>query len=207
MNEIQLGELLLSLSLVFALTYVFGYFLSKFRIPSVLAALFVGVVLSNAPFFAFIHSLASFEATFSFLADLGVLFLLFYIGLQIELDEMKKSTSNIMWLTVLNTFIPFVFGVVAMSLYGYGWAIFWVGFNADMEGFLKEPLLAIIIFLAGTMGKALGVFLMVPMKRINIKEAVIIGTGLNARLTTEIIVAQLLYSSSIIDLKLFTALI
>jgi len=374
MNEIELGELLLSLSLVFALTYTLGYILSKFRIPSILAALFIGMALSYTPFSTFIYSVAAFENTLSFLANLGVLFLLFYIGLQIELDEMNKSSSDIIWLTVLNTIFPFILGVAAMLLYGYDWAIalvigmtrmptaeavivpildefkmiktrvgtfiigagvlddiievilvgivsvwigsktgeshggitgllvgivafmlitlifykwlprimqkwkpenlsalmifslvilfgfggfgeyvelgmvvgaitagvimrplfeneeqkgellskttqtlsygffgvlffFWVGFNADMEGFLQEPLLAIVLFLAGTIGKLFGVFLMVPMKRITFKEAMIIGTGLNARLTTEIIVAQLLYSASIIDLKLFTALV
>ncbi len=374
MNEIELGEFLLSLSLVFALTYGVGYFLSKFRIPSILAALFVGIALSYTPFFPFIHSLSAFESTFSFLANLGVLFLLFYIGLQIELGEMRKSSSDIIWLTILNTIIPFIFGVIAMLLYGYGWAIalvigmtrmptaeavivpildefnmiktrigtfiigagvlddiievilvgivsiwigsksgeihggltglivgifvfiliswifyrwmpiiikkfepknlsalmifslvilfgfggfgeyvelgmvvgaitagiimrplfaneeqkgelltketqtlsygffgiiffFWVGFNANIAGFLQEPLLAIILFLAGTLGKLLGVSLMIPMKKINFKEALIIGTGLNARLTTEIIVAQLLYGANIIDLKLFTALV
>ncbi len=374
MNAIELGELLLSLSLVFALTYILGYFLSKFRIPSILAALFIGMALSYTPFFTFIHSLTSFESTFSFLADLGVLFLLFYIGLQIELDEMKKSSSDIIWLTVLNTAIPFIFGVTAMLLYGYGWAValvigmtrmptaeavivpildefkmiktrvgtfiigagvlddiievilvgivsiwigsktgqnhggiagllagifafmliswifyrwmpnimqkwkpenlsalmifslvilfgfggfgeyvelgmvvgaitagvimrplfeneekkgemlsattqtlsygffgvlffFWVGFNADMQGFLQEPLLAIVLYLAGTFGKLFGVLLMVPMKKMRLKEAIIVGVGLDARLTTEIIVAQLLFSAAIIDLKLFTALV
>jgi len=374
MNEIELGELLLSLSLVFALTYTFGYLLSRFRIPSILAALFVGIVLSYTPFSAFIHSSTVFENMFSFLSSLGVLFLLFYIGLQIELDEMKKSSSDIVWLTVLNTIFPFILGVVAMLLYGYGWAIalvigmtrmptaeavivpildefkmiktrvgtfiigagvlddiievilvaivsiwigsrtgeshggvtgllagifafmliswifyrwmprimqkwkpenlsalmifslvilfgfggfgeyvelgmvvgaivagvimrplfeneeqkgellskttetlsygffcvlffFWVGFNIDMEGFLQEPLLVIVLYLAGTFGKLFGVLLMVPMKKIHFKEAIIVGVGLDARLTTEIIVAQLLFSASIIDEKLFTALV
>ena len=374
MNEFELGELLLSLSLVFALTYVLGYFLSKFKIPSILAALFVGIALSYTPFFTFIHSISTFENTFTFLANLGVLFLLFYIGLQIELGEMKKSSSDIVWLTILNTTIPFIFGVIAMLLYGYGWAIalvigmtrmptaeavivpildefkmiktrigtfiigagvlddvievilvgivsiwigsksgethggliglivgifvfilislifyrwmpivikkfkpenlsalmifsliilfgfggfgeyvelgmvvgaiiagvimrplfekeekkgellstqtqtlsygffgviffFWVGFNADMAGFLQEPLLAIILYLAGTLGKLFGVLLMVPMKKMQLKEAIIVGVGLDARLTTEIIVAQLLFSAAIIDKHLFTALI
>ncbi len=65
MNEIELGELLLSLSLVFALTYALGYLLSRFRIPSILAALFVGMALSYTPFFEFIHTVAVFESTFS----------------------------------------------------------------------------------------------------------------------------------------------
>ena len=374
MNEIELGELLLSLSLVFALTYALGYFLSKFRIPSILAALFVGIALSYTPFFPFIHSLGAFEDTFSFLANLGVLFLLFYIGLQIELGEMKKSSSDIIWLTLLNTTIPFIFGLVAMLLYGYGWAValvigmtrmptaeavivpildefnmiktrigtfiigagvlddiievilvgivsiwigsksgqthggiigllvgifafiliswilyrlmpiiikkwepknlsalmlfslvilfgfggfgefvelgmvvgaivagiimrplfekeekkgellstqtqtlsygffgiiffFWVGFNADIAGFLQEPLLAIVLYLAGTLGKLFGVLLMVPMKKMRLKEAIIVGVGLDARLTTEIIVAQLLFGAALIDQHLFTALV
>ncbi len=374
MNGFELGELLLSLSLVFALTYTFGHFLSKFRIPSILAALFVGMALSYTPFSLFIHSVAAFESTFSFLADLGVLFLLFYIGLQIELGQMRQSSTQIVWLTVFNTVIPFFFGLLAMLLYGYGWAIalvigmtrmptaeavivpildefkmiktrigtfiigagvlddiievllvgivsvwigaktgeshggvagllagifvfmliswafyrwipyllqkwepenlstlmlfslvilfgfggfgeyvelgmvvgaitagvimrplfereeqkgemlskttqtlsygffgvlffFWVGFNADMEGFVQEPLLAIVLYLAGTFGKLFGVLLMVPMKMMGLREAIIVGVGLDARLTTEIIVAQLLYSAAIIDMKLFTALV
>ncbi len=374
MNEIELGELLLSFALVFFLTYILGFFLSKFRIPSILAALFVGIVLSYTSFPTLIHSNSNFEHVFSFLSNLGVLFLLFYIGLQIELGEMRKSSSDIIWLTVLNTVVPFLLGVMAMFVYGYGWAIslvigmtrmptaeavivpildefkmlktrmgtfiigagvlddiievilvgivsvwigaktdethggvaglfagiivfivvswlfykwipklmekweprnlsalmifsliilfgfggfgeyvelgmvvgaitagvimrplfeheeqkgellskttqtlsygffgviffFWVGFNADMEGFLQEPMLAIILYLAGTLGKLFGVLLMVPMKKMRLKEAIIVGVGLDARLTTEIIVAQLLFSAEIIDLKLFTALV
>ncbi|OQX58262.1 MAG: cation/H(+) antiporter, partial [Helicobacteraceae bacterium 4484_230] len=123
MNEFELGKLLLSLSAVFSITYLLGFFLSKFRIPTILAALFVGMALSYTPFSGFVHSVAEFESTFSFLADLGVLFLLFYIGLQIEPGEMKRSSSDIVWLTILNTSIPFFFGAAAMLMYGYGWAV------------------------------------------------------------------------------------
>ncbi|EIF51599.1 MULTISPECIES: cation:proton antiporter [Sulfurovum] len=374
MNELELGELLLTFALVFAFTYALAFLLSRFRIPSILAALFVGIALSYTSFSTLIHGNPDFESTFSFLSDLGVLFLLFYIGLQIDLTEMKKSSSDIAWLTLFNTIIPFIFGVMAMLLYDYGWAIalvigltrmptaeavivpildeykmlktrigtfiigagvlddvievilvgivsiwigartgqshggvlglfagimtfillswilyqwmprilqkwepknlsalmifsliilfgfggfgeyvelgmvvgaitagiimrplfeheeqkgellakttqtlsygffgviffFWVGFNADMEGFLQEPLLAIILYLAGTFGKLFGVLLMVPMKKMCLKEAIIVGVGLDARLTTEIIVAQLLFSAAIIDIKLFTALV
>lgn len=373
MNEFELGQLLLYLSLIFSLTFAVGYFFSKFRLPAILAALFVGMALSFTSLTSAVH-LPQFEIVFEFLSSLGVLFLLFYIGLQIDLREMKRSSSDIIWLTVLNTLFPFILGVVAMLLYGYGWAIalvigmtrmptaeavivpildefkmlktkvgtyiigagvlddvievvlvgivsvwigtktgenhggivaliagmssflilswifyrymplvlknykardlstlmmfaliilfgfggygeyteigmvvgaifagimmrpffetneekgellskttqtisygffgvlffFWVGFNIDMAGFFKEPLLAIVLYLAGTIGKLFGVLLMVPMKKLNLKEAVIVGVGLDARLTTEIIVAQLLFSASIIDLKLFTALV
>ena len=84
---------------------------------------------------------------------------------------------------------------------------FWVGLNSDVAGMIKEPVLAILLFLAAFLGKLIGVFIMVPMGKLETKEAWAIGIGLNARLTTEIIVAQLLFTAGIIDLHLFTALI
>ena len=48
---------------------------------------------------------------------------------------------------------------------------FWVGLNADLEGLFREPALAILLYLAGTVGKLVGVFLMVPMKKITVREA------------------------------------
>jgi Ca2+-transporting ATPase len=84
---------------------------------------------------------------------------------------------------------------------------FWVGLNADLEGMAREPSLAVLLFLAAFLGKLAGVFIMVPMKRLTTREAWTIGIGLNARLTTEIIVAQLLLGSGLIDIHMFTALI
>ncbi len=84
---------------------------------------------------------------------------------------------------------------------------FWVGLNADLGGLFKEPALAILLYLAGTIGKLVGVFLMVPMRKITVREAWLIGIGLDARLTTEIIVARLLLDAKLIDGHLFTALI
>ena len=84
---------------------------------------------------------------------------------------------------------------------------FWVGLNADLHGLFREPSLAILLYLAGTVGKLAGVFLMVPMRKITVREAWIIGIGLDARLTTEIIVAQLLFDAKLIDGHLFTALV
>jgi len=57
----------------------------------------------------------------AFLADLGVLFLLFYIGLQIDLKEMLNQSGDIIRLTVLNTLVPFLMGMAVMLALGYGW--------------------------------------------------------------------------------------
>lgn len=93
--------------------------------------------------------------------------------------------------------------------YGFFGIIFflWIGISVDLNGMLKSPELAIILFLAAFLGKLIGIFFMVPMRKLTIKEAWIIGIGLNARLTTEIIVAKLLLDAHLINAQLFTALV
>ncbi len=93
--------------------------------------------------------------------------------------------------------------------YGFFGVIFflWIGMSVDLKGLVEAPELAILLFLAAFVGKILGIFLMVPLKRLTVKEAWTVGIGLNARLTTEIIVAKLLLDSQLIDLQLFTALV
>lgn len=373
MVETQVGELLLDLALLFALSYLLAGLLARVRIPGILAALFIAMAAHYTPFGARLLS-PEFHIPLSFLADLGVLFLLFFIGLQIDLKEMRDQSGDIIWLTVLNTTVPFLMGMAVMLALGYGWLLafiigltrmptaeavivpildefklirtrvgefiigagvlddvievflvalvsvwigkrageagggitglimgmlgfillawlcyrwvilfmgrwlprrprnlmllsmvilfgfgglseytslgmvvgaitagvlmrpafdrmglvgeqvtrtiqavsygflgllffFWVGLNADLEGLFREPTLAILLYLAGTVGKLVGVFLMVPMKKITVREAWTIGIGLDARLTTEIIVAQLLFDAKLIDGHLFTALV
>lgn len=373
MTEFRVGELLLELALLFAFTYLLAGLLERKRIPGILAALFVAMAVRYVPLGERLLS-PEFHVPLSFLADLGVLFLLFFIGLQIDLKEMREQSGDIVWLTVLNTTVPFLLGMAVMLVLGYGWLLafvigltrmptaeavivpildefklihtrvgefiigagvlddvievflvalvsvwigekagdvggnitgiltgalafillawlgyrwliallahwlprrprnlmllsvfilfgfgglseysslgmvvgaitagvlvrptfntmgvvgeevmqtiqsvsygflgllffFWVGLNADVEGMFHEPVLAILLFLAAFVGKLLGVFIMVPMGKITVREAWSIGIGLNARLTTEIIVAQLLFDAKLIDVHLFTALL
>ena len=371
--EFKIGELLLEISFLFILTYLLAGLLNRVRIPGILAALIVAMVVHYTPFGDRLLA-PEFRVPLSFLAQLGVLFLLFFIGLQIDPAEMRRSSGDIVWLTVLNTMVPFLFGMAVMLALGYGWLLafvigmtrmptadavivpildefqmirtrvgtfiigagvlddvievilvafvsvwigknvgggegdvagivlgstvflllawisyrwlikvladwlprrprnllllcmvvlftfgglseyvdlgmvvgaitagvlmrptfnrmgrvgeqvtrtvqslsygflglmffFWVGLNADLAGMFREPSLAVLLFLAAFVGKLTGVFLLVPMKKLTVHEAAVVGIGLNARLTTEIIVAQLLLSAGLINIHLFTALI
>lgn len=373
MAEHQLGVLLIEIAVLLALTYLLASLLNRIRIPGILGALFIAVIVHYTPLDGIFLS-PNIQLPLSFLAELGVVFLLFFIGIQIDPAEMRGLGKNIVWLTILNTIMPFLFGVIVMLTLDYGWMIafvigltrmptaeavivpildefklirtrigtyiigagvlddiievilvgivsvwiskkaeditstltgillslvifillawisrrwlipfmskllprrprnlmllsmvvlfafagfseysnlgmvvgaivagvlmrptfdkmrevgeqvtqtiqslsygflgiiffFWVGLNADIEGMIHEPVLAILLFLAAFVGKMIGVFIMVPLGMLENKEAWAVGIGLNARLTTEIIVAQLLFTAEIIDLHLFTALI
>jgi len=84
---------------------------------------------------------------------------------------------------------------------------FWVGLSVDLQGLLREPELALLLFAATFVGKPLGTFLLVPMGRLSMREAWVVGIGINAQLTTEIIVAKLLLDARLIDAHMFTALV
>jgi P-type Ca2+ transporter type 2C len=371
-TELNIGEFLLELAVLFFLTYVSAALLEKLRIPVILSALLVSMAAQFTPLGQRLLA-PEFQEAFSFLANLGVMFILFFIGLQIDFREMSRSRSDIVWLTVLNTTIPFVLGMAVMRMLGYDllisfvigltcmptaeavivpildefnmirtrvgeliigtgvlddvievfmisfvsvwishetegidnvlrlvlgslvfigmiwvfyrWIVdflgkwmsrrprnlmllsiivlfgfsgisefvglgmivgaivsgiimkpeynkfrkvgeevehniqiesygflgllffFWVGLHADLKGIAEEPVLVILLFSAAFFGKLLGTFIMVPIKKFTGREAWLIGIGINARLTTEIIVVQLLFHAKVIDVHLYTALL
>jgi len=80
-------NLFLFLSAVLAFTLFFGKFIEKIRIPWVFSALFLGLFLSSQnPFTEIISS-----DTFVFLSNLGMYFLLFIIGLDLDIKEIRKQ--------------------------------------------------------------------------------------------------------------------
>jgi len=83
----------------------------------------------------------------------------------------------------------------------------WIGMSVDVGGIIHYPLLVVGLFAAAVLGKLGGIFLLVPMGKLKSREALLVGIGLNARLTTEIIVAKLLLDAHLIDEKVFTALV
>jgi Ca2+-transporting ATPase len=83
----------------------------------------------------------------------------------------------------------------------------WIGLSVETGAILEYPLLVTGLFVAAVAGKLGGILLPVPMGRLRFKEALLIGIGLNARPTTEIIVAKLLLDARLIDEKIFTALV
>jgi len=369
---VALVTILAGLALIFLLSFSLGLLLERIRIPGIIGPLLVGVFLKFTPF-ASIWEQKDSTACFDFLANLGVMFLLFFIGLEIDLPQMRRLSKTIIWMTILNTFFPFLFGVGVGLLFGYSlllsfiigltrmptaeavvvpildefdmikkkigqliigvgtlddvievflvafvsvvigqkemgasptfillglvlfllttfilakvilpvlygllthprlWQLlmlalfglfslsfiaerfdlglvigaivagivlqpylthhtklgmtafttikaiaygflgpiffFWVGYTTDLITIFRFPLLTLALFLAAFLGKMLGVYLLTFNQTLTKKEAIAIGIGLNARLTTELIVAQLLFAAHLIDEVLFTALV
>ncbi len=361
-----------SLSLIFLFSFILALFLERIRIPGIIAPLLVGVIIKIS---SLLPSLTDSKVIncFDFLASLGVMFLLFFIGLEIDFPQMRRFSKVIIWITLFNTVFPFLFGLGIGFLFGYSllvsfiigltrmptaeavvvpildefgmirskigqliigagtlddmievflvafvsliighkemnanfefillglgiflatiyilvnyilplfehflahprlWQLvmlallvlfslsfisekfdlglvigaivagiilqpylsqateigmtafssiraiaygflgpiffFYVGYTTDLVTLFKFPLLTLALFLAAFLGKIFGVYLLTFNQTLTKKEALAVGIGLNARLTTELIVAQLLLAAHLIDEVLYTALV
>jgi len=108
------------LSLVLAFTLLFGRFIEKIRIPWVFAALFLGLLLSVYNPFAETTS----SETFIFLANLGMLFLLFIIGLELDIKELKRQGKFISKLSFSLVLTESFFGALFIHFaFGADWGI------------------------------------------------------------------------------------
>jgi Ca2+-transporting ATPase len=99
--------------------------------------------------------------------------------------------------------------VIGSISYGFLAPVFflWVGLHMDLRGLIEAPTLTLLLIASAFLAKLASVLLMVPLHRINLREGWIIAVSINAGLTTEIIVAQLMLDAQLIDIRLFTALV
>jgi Kef-type K+ transport system membrane component KefB len=101
-------NIFLFLAIAFLLTFLIGRLLEKIRVPWIFAALIIGAGLAiYNPF----ESITSSD-TFNFLAQLGMYFLLFIIGFEIDLGKLKKSKNFIFKSTFFIIFLEAIFGTI-----------------------------------------------------------------------------------------------
>ncbi|MFW9781595.1 MAG: cation:proton antiporter [Candidatus Heimdallarchaeota archaeon] len=101
-------NIFLFLSIIFLLTYIIGMVIEKIHIPWIFATLILGFVLSIYNPFSSITS----SSIFDFFSQLGMYFLLFIIGFEIDLKEMKKMGKFIIKSTILTISLATIFGAL-----------------------------------------------------------------------------------------------
>ena len=104
-------NIFLFISVAFLFTFVVGWLLEKIRVPWIFAALLFGAILAiYNPF----QDITSSEA-FGFLSQLGMLFLLFMIGFQINLKELLKKKAFFIKSTLFIIFLEGLVGSLVMN--------------------------------------------------------------------------------------------
>ncbi len=113
-------DIFLLLGGIFLFTFFFGILLEKIRIPWIFAALILGLIFTFHNPFSEITS----SETFRFLAWLGMYFLLFLIGFELDLGKIKKLGKFIIKSTFSIIFFEAIFGSLLVHfVFGYDWFI------------------------------------------------------------------------------------
>ncbi|MGU9331344.1 cation:proton antiporter [Clostridium perfringens] len=108
-------EFLFDLALILISTKLFGLITKKIRMPQVVGALVAGVVLGPA----FLNVLSETEFIQN-LAELGVIVLMFTVGLETDINQLKKTGKASFIIAVLGVIIPLVGGFFIASIFNKG---------------------------------------------------------------------------------------
>ncbi len=148
--------LLISIALLF--TYFLGKFLEKAHIPWIFASLLFGVGLAVYNPFEIITS----SGAFNFLAQLGMYFLLFIVGFEINIKKLKNQGKFIIKVSTFTLLLSIVLGIFVVK---YFFDVSWL-----------VSLLVSVSF--ATVGEAILVPILDKLKMINTKIGQsIIGVG------------------------------
>ena len=106
---------LLALVLAYALAELFHYF----RLPRVIGQLLAGIVL-GIPFLKGVLYSSDIDAAFSYITNIGIILLFFFIGLELNLRGVRKNMRASAYIAVFNTVIPLFIGyLVARYVFGF----------------------------------------------------------------------------------------
>lgn len=105
-SAIDLTGVLVQMMLLFAFAFLGGEVARRLKQPSVVGQLLAGVVLGPAVF-AIVDINTEF---FQVLAELGVILLLFDVGLETRLEDLRKVGGRATLVAVLGVILPFVVG-------------------------------------------------------------------------------------------------
>ncbi|MCL4367084.1 cation:proton antiporter [Patescibacteria group bacterium] len=108
-------SLFIQLAVVIGLSAAFGYFISKMRLPLVVAYLLAGVLLSFVKVLDISHSFA-----LTFFPDIGIAFVLFLVGMELDFKEIKNLGKPIIVAGLGQILISLLAGFFIAKALGFG---------------------------------------------------------------------------------------
>lgn len=122
--------LLIALALIFA--RLFGYIFSKLKQPAVIGEILAGIVLGALSMVIFngeqyqilgviirIPALEYHSLEFDFLAEFGILFLMFISGLSTNLGQLRSMGKASSFVAAGGVIVPLILGIVVSILFGF----------------------------------------------------------------------------------------
>jgi Kef-type K+ transport system membrane component KefB len=115
------AAILLSVFVIFVAAQIGAEIAQRLRLPGVVGEIVAGCVIGPSAL-GWIHADAIANGTpLDVLSELGVVLLLFSVGLETRLDDLKKVGRTALLVGVLGVVIPFVLGSIWAHGVGYEW--------------------------------------------------------------------------------------
>ena len=94
------------------LAFFFAEIFKYFNIPRVIGYILAGIVL-GMPILKDALFTNEVSSAFSFIANIGIILLFFFVGLEINLKQFKRNFKESSLIAIFNTLIPFIAGYLA----------------------------------------------------------------------------------------------
>jgi len=110
--------LMVLLVFMFGASYLLHFLLDRFHLPSLLAPLLVGLMFRFIPQASWVGIYASSDEL-GVLSRLGIMLLIFLVGVRIDVDEFKRQSLNMISIAILNILFSTLIGMFVLLCYGY----------------------------------------------------------------------------------------
>ncbi len=107
--------MLLMIFLAFTGARLLGHLFQRFKLPVVVGELLAGAIL-GPQLLDLVHS----SEVLDFMAELGVIMLLFMAGLETHMEQLMETRAAAIKVAVLGAILPFVGGALVGLLFGWG---------------------------------------------------------------------------------------
>jgi CPA2 family monovalent cation:H+ antiporter-2 len=104
---------ILELGLLLLFAAVAGWLARRFRLPAIVGYLAIGLLVSP-----FTPGYVADHGQLQLLADVGVVLLLFEVGIEVDLNRLRREHGQLIWLAPLQTVVTSVVAIAAAYLAG-----------------------------------------------------------------------------------------
>jgi Kef-type K+ transport system membrane component KefB len=116
-------EIFILVPLILIVTFVMGLLFKRIGMPAVVGQISAGILLGVPLLRGILFDSESSLVILDFLAYLGIIFLLFLAGLEIDIEKIRETSRESLLISVSSALVPFTLGFVFMILVfpSYGW--------------------------------------------------------------------------------------
>ncbi|BBD57326.1 sodium/hydrogen exchanger [Nostoc sp. HK-01] len=123
------------LTVIFTVPPIF----EKLRLPGLVGLLVAGVILGENG----LKLLNSESDTIKLLSDIGKIYLMFVAGLEIDLEQFRKTKNRSIGFGILTFLVPLIAGILVGRLFNFGWnAAFLIGSLLASHTLLAYPIVS-----------------------------------------------------------------